>query len=78
MIKTVHVIPTATGVVVPWEHRELIALIEENEPPCRCSSCRSLVGLTTLGYGVDATVCFDCNKIASEQMQQRLREYRAA
>jgi hypothetical protein len=69
---------TSEGVLVPWSHRELIAVIEQCEPPSKCSSCGLLAGVTVLGYGPDGDVCFDCNKKSSEQMQQRLRDYRVA
>ena len=68
------VIPTSEGVLVPWSHRRLIEAIEENEKPCRCSSCGLLAGVTTLGYGVDGSVCVDCNS----KVVDRLRSYRAA
>jgi hypothetical protein len=71
------VVPTAAGALVPWSHHRLIEEIEANEPPCKCSSCGLRAGVSVLGFGVDGTVCFDCNKAAVDASVRRLRSYRA-
>jgi hypothetical protein len=65
-MSTETVVATAAGVLIPWSNPLVDVIASEGEEVPRCSRCGLYAPWNVLGYGVDGSVCLDCDK-GSEQ-----------